>query len=68
MQKQIQKVNSSIKKVEEGLKEVMEDNKGKYNKTGKYIVKLLYKRERILQKTKRKLLAINRENFINWEQ
>ena len=64
MQKQIQNIDNSIKKVEKGILECFE---WKYTNNN-LIIDILNKREKILQKTRKKLVKINMENLVNWEE
>ena len=64
MEKQIQKIEQSIKKVETGIIECFD---WKY-KNSELIIWFLNKREKVLQKTRKKLIAINMENLINWQE
>ena len=63
MEKQIQKNEASLKKVAEGIERALN---GEF-KNGEMILSVLFKRERILEKTRKKLLKLNKKHFINWE-
>lgn len=63
MQKQIEKNEASLKKVAEGIEKVLN---GEF-KNGELILSILYKRERILEKTRKKLVKLNKKHFIFWE-
>lgn len=63
MQKQIEKNEASLKKVAEGIERTLN---GEFE-NGELILDLLSKRERILEKTRRKLVKLNKKHFISWE-
>lgn len=63
MQSPFEKIKSSLDKVDNWIIDCLA---GKY-RTNELILSYLNKREKILQKTRKKLIIINRNGLINWE-
>lgn len=63
MKKQIEKNEASLKKVAKGIERVFN---GEFQ-NWELILKLLYKREIILEKTRKKLVKMNKKHLISWE-
>jgi len=64
MQKQIKKIDDSLKKVSDWITKCIY---WEYRQN-LLILNLLYKREKLLEKTKRKLIKLNLNNFLTWEE
>lgn len=62
MEKQIQKVEKALKKVENGILDCID---WKYTNNG-LILELLTKREKVLQKTRKKLVRLNEKNLLSF--
>lgn len=63
MQKQIEKIEKKLEKIENGEMRVLE---GEFPNSWEFILKILNKRRDILEKTKRKLIKLNQNNFVNF--
>ena len=63
MQKQILKNEASLKKVAEWVERCLNWEFVHNDK----ILKLLFLREKILEKTRRKLIKMNRKSLVSWE-
>ena len=63
MQKQIQKIEKQLEKVEEGEMRVID---GEFPNSWDFILKILNKRRDILENTRKKLIKLNQNNFVNF--
>lgn len=63
MQKEIEKNEKSLKKVHGWIKRVLNWEFENWE----MILQVLYKREKILEKTRRKLVKLNKKHFTMWE-
>lgn len=64
MEKQIQKIDESLKKVSEWIEKTINWE----FRNNKLILQLLHKKERLLEKTKKKLVRLNLDNLLNYEE
>lgn len=63
MEKQIQKIERQLEKIENGELRVLD---GEFPISWDFILKILNKRRDILESTKRKLIKLNQNNFVNF--
>jgi len=64
MRKQIQKIDESLIKVSEWIEKTINWE----FRNNKLILQLLHKKERLLENTKKKLVRLNLDNLLNWQE
>jgi len=64
MKKQIEKIDEALLKVSGWIEKTINWE----FRNNKLILQLLHKKERLLEKTKKKLVALNLDNLLNWEE